>query len=53
MAMRDDVLAIKDKGFLNLEIEGDFKCDAPNPGCPLTTRQLAEILFVSYHETHT
>ena len=27
-------------------------CDAPNPGCPLTTRQPAENLFVSYHETH-
>ena len=29
------------------------KCDAPNPGCPLTTRQPAEILYVSYRETHT
>ena len=28
-------------------------CDAPNPGCPLTTRQPAEILYVSYRETHT
>ena len=28
-------------------------CDAPNPGCPLTTRQPAEILCVSYRETHT
>ena len=30
-----------------------FLCDAPNPGCPLTTRQPAENLEVSYHETHT
>ena len=28
-------------------------CDAPNPGCPLTTRQPAEILYVSYRETQT
>ena len=28
-------------------------CDAPKPGCPLTTRQPAENLYVSYHETHT
>ena len=28
-------------------------CDAPNPGCPLTTRQPAENLYVSYRETHT
>ena len=28
-------------------------CDAPKPGGPLTTRQPAENLFVSYHETHT
>ena len=28
-------------------------CDAPNLGCPLTTYQLAENLYVSYHETHT
>ena len=24
-----------------------------NPGCPLTTRQPAENLYVSYRETHT
>ena len=30
-----------------------FECDAPNPGCPLTTRQPAENLQVSYYETHT
>ena len=29
------------------------KCDAPKPGCPLTTRQPAENLYVSYRETHT
>ena len=28
-------------------------CDAPNPGCPLTTRQPAEILYVSCYETYT
>ena len=28
-------------------------CDTPIPGCPLTTRQPAENLYVSYHETHT
>ena len=28
-------------------------CDAPNPGCPLTTRQPAKNLYVSYRETHT
>ena len=28
-------------------------CDTPNPGCPLTTRQPDEILYVSYRETHT
>ena len=27
--------------------------DVPNPGCPLTTRQPAENLYISYHETHT
>ena len=29
------------------------KCDAPNLGCSLTTHQPAEILYVSYRETHT
>ena len=28
-------------------------CDAPNPGCLLTTRQPTEILYVSCRETHT
>ena len=28
-------------------------CDAPKPGGPLTTRQPAEFLYVSYRETHT
>ena len=28
-------------------------CDAPKSGCPLTTRQPAENLYVSYRETHT
>ena len=28
-------------------------CDASKPGGPLTTRQLEENLYVSYHETHT
>ena len=28
-------------------------CDAPNPGCPLTTRQPTENLYVSCLETHT
>ena len=27
----------------------DTICDAPNPGCPLTTRQPEENLYVSYH----
>ena len=31
----------------------DFPCDAPNLGCPLTTRQPVENLYVSYFETHT
>ena len=37
-------------GFLKI---GGIICDAPNPGCPLTTRQPAENLYVSYRETHT
>ena len=28
-------------------------CDAPKPGGPLTTRQPAENLYISDHETHT
>ena len=28
-------------------------CDAPNPGCPLTTRQPAKNLYVSCYETYT
>ena len=28
------------------------ECDAPKPGGPLTTRQPAENLYISYHETH-
>ena len=28
-------------------------CDAPKPGGPLTTRQPAENLYISYHEMHT
>ena len=28
-------------------------CDAPISRCPLTTRQPAENLCISYHETHT
>ena len=31
----------------------DGTCDAPNPGCPLTTHQPTENLYISYHETHT
>ena len=31
----------------------DTPCDTLNTGCPLTTRQPAEILYVSYRETHT
>ena len=31
----------------------DTSCDAPKPGGPLTTRQPAENLYVSYRETHT
>ena len=31
----------------------DNYCDAPNPGGPLTTRQPAKNLYISYHETHT
>ena len=30
-----------------------YLCDAPKPGGPLTTRQPAENLYISYHETHT
>ena len=35
------------------ELTAMSSCDTPNPGCPLTTRQPAEYLFVSYRETHT
>ena len=31
----------------------EVSCDAPKPGCPLTTHQPAENLYVSYYETHT
>ena len=31
----------------------DEVCDAPNPRCPLTTRQPAENLHASHRETHT
>ena len=37
----------------NTRVYLDIDCDAPNPGCPLTTRQPAENLYVSYLETHT
>ena len=42
----------------SLEVFKSFKvevenCDAPKPGGPLTTRQPAENLYISYHETHT
>ena len=30
-----------------------YLCDAPKPGGPLTTRQPAENLYISDHETHT
>ena len=45
--------------FIMLQIEtfdgtkDPIDCDAPKPGCPLTTRQPAENLYVSYYETHT
>ena len=32
---------------------GELNYDAPKPGGLLTTRQPAENLYVSYHETHT
>ena len=38
---------------VNKNTKFDGYCDAPKPGCPLTTRQPAENLCVSYHETHT
>ena len=31
----------------------NYYCDAPKPGGPLTTRQPAENLYISYHETPT
>ena len=34
-------------------LRNDSKCDAPNPGGPLTIHQPAENLYVSYHKTHT
>ena len=39
------------EGIENREKKRD--CDAPKPKGPLTTRQPAENLNVSYHETHT
>ena len=36
-----------------LKIWRHYLCDAPKPGCPLTTHQPAENLHVSRHETHT
>ena len=39
--------------FLRNDFMKESNCDAPKPGGPLTTRQLAEILYVSYRETHT
>ena len=39
MALRDGMLVVCKKGFLNLEIEGMWH---PDPGGPLTTRQPAE-----------
>ena len=38
---------------LEQSTEKDSSCDAPKPGGPLTTRQPTEILYVSYHKTHT
>ena len=38
-------------GMVAFSLEG--ACDASNPRCPLTTLQPAEILYVSYRETHT
>ena len=37
---------------VTLNQEEMFWCDAPKFGGPSTTRQPAENLYVSYHETH-
>ena len=38
---------------LEVKDKKGYDCDAPNPGCPLTTRQPMENLYFSYYETHT
>ena len=45
---------IGDYGFnFKLKTVVNNYCDAPKPGGPLTTRQPAENLCISYHETYT
>ena len=48
---QDIKIGIKTKGY-EQQVKGS-NCDAPNPGCPLTTRQPAKNLNVSYRETYT
>ena len=52
-AVAEAVLGPPATGTPRLELTEGGRCDAPNPGCPLTTHQRAEILYVSYRETHT
>ena len=47
------LVGVKRKAFKQFEKLKKLNCDAPNSGCPLTTRQPAEKLYISYHETHT
>ena len=42
-----------EKRNVEKKIEMRTAVTAQNPGCPLTTRQPAENLYVSYRETHT
>ena len=53
-AMEDEMESMRSNQVWELvDLPKGRKCDAPNPGCPLTTRQPAEILYVSCYETYT
>ena len=49
----DNDLEMMDDEVSTATSPSPFTCDAPNPGCPLTTHQPAENLYVSCYETHT